>query len=368
MKKLRNILVLYLIFLFCISCDNNTTKSETIKDEVPDNEVTEVVSIPIVPIVPQIITVDRDIISDTTWSGNDIYLITEDINISAILTIQSGAIIKIGKDVQILIPKGSQGKIIALGTGDKKVLFTSEFDDVGGDTSNSTQLPEKMDWKGIFIESSGSIFRNCQFDYAYRTIIVNENNIEFEISDCTFILNHTPITARFQPSDTSIIDNNSFWSNVFIMYIHPEFSLGINNKFSNLEGDIINQIQIIKLTYGIDKIQSKSITLKNIGIDYSSGELILGDGINLTLETGVVLKMNQDRKISLSPTSTIYMLGTSSYITSYIDGFTGTPMQDFYKDFVPEPQHYWLGIEQAPLGSNIWEEMDRVLYSVNSTK
>ncbi len=103
--------------------------------------------------------INGDIIStDTTWiAANGPYVIydTPTIEIGATLTIEPGTIVKF----DILSGIDVSGTLIADGTADNKIYFTSLMDDsVGGDTDDDGGLfpPSASDWDGFNITPGGS--------------------------------------------------------------------------------------------------------------------------------------------------------------------------------------------------------------------
>ena len=98
--------------------------------------------------------------TDCIWTKeNGPYIITNDTSISAgiILTIEAGTIIKFNSpSIQMII----NGSVIALGSSEEFIIFTSIKDDtVGGDDNGDgdTSFPRYGDWNKIQINSGGVI-------------------------------------------------------------------------------------------------------------------------------------------------------------------------------------------------------------------
>lgn len=98
------------------------------------------------------IKVSDDIEEPTTWENQYVYVISEDLYVENTLTIQAGTVIKLqfGTDVKVQ----REGIIIAQGTPDEPVVFTSYADDEQrGDTNKdaNASTPTMADWEGIII-------------------------------------------------------------------------------------------------------------------------------------------------------------------------------------------------------------------------
>ena len=107
----------------------------------------------------EIIEVSGTISEPTVWEEGFVYVINgSDVRVTSTLTIEPGVIVKI-KDARIEV---ANGKIIAQGTSQKRIVFTSLADDrycgdSNGDATATT--PEKGDWEQLYLAAStGSVF------------------------------------------------------------------------------------------------------------------------------------------------------------------------------------------------------------------
>src|SRR4051794_27231907 len=107
MKK-QAILLALLAVLFTVSCKKNKVNDDTI---IPSNEV----------------EVTADITTNTTWSASKIYMLKNIVHVTsgATLTIEAGTLIKGDKATKSCLVISRGGKISAIGTSDKPIVFTS---------------------------------------------------------------------------------------------------------------------------------------------------------------------------------------------------------------------------------------------------
>jgi len=99
----------------------------------------------------------RSIAVNTVWTkAGSPYIIASGLNIAtgAKLTLEPGTIVKTKEDAIYV-----QGELIAAGTANEPVIFTSLNDDAaGGDSNpNSAILPSSGDWAGLFARYGGKI-------------------------------------------------------------------------------------------------------------------------------------------------------------------------------------------------------------------
>lgn len=106
--------------------------------------------------------------SDELWLGTYVHEITGTLVIPAdvTLTIQPGAVIKVGVNVQWQVNSG--GSLQACGTAAQPITITSIRDDtVGGDSNGDGDqtAPEAGDWAGIFLTDAVGVFDHVQLRY-----------------------------------------------------------------------------------------------------------------------------------------------------------------------------------------------------------
>ncbi|MCX6753219.1 MAG: hypothetical protein NTW62_02660 [Candidatus Nomurabacteria bacterium] len=130
--------------------------------------------------------VTDDISENITWNivGSP-YVVQNDIFIfsGATLTIEPGVIVKFANHSSLNVA----GNIIANGTVNNQIIFTSINDDsVGGDTNEDLDMtiPQASDWSGFyFIDSQNSSFTNVDFRYAANIFTTDNSAITFQDID-----------------------------------------------------------------------------------------------------------------------------------------------------------------------------------------
>jgi len=100
-------------------------------------------------------SIASNISSNTTWTGDTIYIIEGSINVNTgvTLTIEPGAVVKFRSRYVCLTVKGI---LNAQGSATSSVYFTSINDDIGGDTNGTTTPPAAGDWCDIKVISNAT--------------------------------------------------------------------------------------------------------------------------------------------------------------------------------------------------------------------
>lgn len=308
-----------------------------------------------------------NITADETWQEGKIYYIADKLYIKAIVTIEPGTIVKFGKDKLLHTMDG--GKIIANGTKDKKIIFTSKYDDIGGDSANSSVTPKKRDWEDMYINETGSVFNYCVFKYADEAFHMVSNAAaphKITITNCTFNENWTGFSSDVEISDQSVIDNNRFYGNYEPMIIYITNKIGDNNKYTSEDGSVKNNRQAIIYSRGYSTAVTikENISLTETDVPYLfSWSIEIKDNSVLTLSDGVVMQMGMGAVIRVNPGSDID-LGSTGIITSYLDdSLKGSPTSTI------NTMYYWEGIQDGTNSSAPYRaNLDRVFFSEFSSK
>ncbi len=279
-----------------------------------------------------VVYVTKDIDEPTTWSGDSIYVIkTWDFYVNNTLTIEPGTIVKFhpdGKDLTL----GGQGTIIAVGTADKPIIFTSyKDDDHGGDTNGdgSATQPLSKDWGEINTNGhNGSRFEFCHFYYGgnstWGATLTIEDGIG-TVKHCVFAYNAgtashlTGALNMYNAHAGSVVENCTFYGNQCPLSISEVMNIDNTNVFHNpdnpSETNKYNGIYV----YSADGI-STAITWAETEVPFviDDVDFWINENGTLTLGNDVVIKFTTDSRVVLAG-SISNGTGPGVYFTSYKD-------------------------------------------------
>lgn len=309
----------------------------------------------------EVISMSQSITEDQTWLNGKIYKLSTDTDIKAVITIEPGCIIKVrGK---LRIKEG--GKIIASGTADNPIRFTSKNKNIGGD--NNSAMPEQGDWDYFAIFTSGNIFDYCIFEYGYETIETWENDLNNIFDHCTFRYNWYGIKIERRPGEDMVFTNNRFYTNNYPMSITPLLKIGTTNTFTNEAGTEKNTHQCIDfVTVGFQGgiTLEQDVTLEETEIAFhSSFSFQIEENSSFTLAENVVLKIGNMYSIPLIKVNSgsSFVMESNSYVTSYFDD---DKLGDSANSDQEPATGDWLGIEE---NGSYTPNMPNVLYSEHSS-
>jgi hypothetical protein len=151
------------------------------------------------------------------WATNAPYVLTGEVTVvdKVRLTIEAGTTMKL-QNTRLVV----SGVLIADGMADAITLTSWRDDRIGGNSDGTNSLPAEGDWKGIYLSpnSSGSVIRNCQFNYGGNNIgYINwDNRLAFiyldqcspTIQNCTFA--HSAGHGIELYSSAALVQTNSF--------------------------------------------------------------------------------------------------------------------------------------------------------------
>eukprot|EP01038_Epipyxis_sp_PR26KG_P004003 gene4003-5730_t len=299
----------------------------------------------------EIITVNTDVTTPTVWSACNVYVISANqISITSTLTIEPGTIIKfkdIAGDNAILV--SNSGRIIAEGTAEKNIVFTSYKDDAHGGDNNgdgTVSNPARFDWGGIIINNNTSTFKYCTFMYGGEgpNSSSGQPTLEYSyfygtIDHCTFAYcggetgyaGYGVVDARGSENPNFVITNSTFYGCVKPIFMSPHNSIDNTNTFHNpANAAEKNQLNGIFLTSTSNEPTTNVSWLETEVPFVLTGSTYFKTGLNLILAQGVILKVATlpaigYNKISIREGST-QIIGRDLpgvYFTSYLDDAHG---------------------------------------------
>ncbi len=326
MKYLSYLLIL--CFALFIACENNDNDDDDNNSDNNQNTNTN-----------NVVIIEDDIDQVTTWSGDSIYIIKEyDFHVNNTLEIEPGAIIKFHPNDGPYMKLGQSGTIIAKGTADNPIIFTSYKDDAhGGDQNGDGDLtsPAPKDWGYINTNSyNGSKFEYCEFYYGGEstynsTLTIYGSNIH--VKHCKFINNDGGYTSPagdigvLDASDAgtgTIIQNNIFYNNKRPLSISCEFDIDTSNVFHNPDNvSETNEYNGIFVETINNITAHRSWEENEVPFVIDDNDWHIRSGASLTLGDNVVLKFKPDSKMVLTDgiSSLKNYDGPGVYFTSYKD-------------------------------------------------
>jgi hypothetical protein len=227
--------------------------------------------------------------NETWWPSGNPHIIQGDVYAqnNATLTIKPGCIVKFDEDNELYCGHNSAGAIVAEGTADSTITFTS-----------NVATPAAGDWKSVSAYSyamSTTSFKYCIFEYggkttSYGAFYVDEANIK--LSNCILRKSgNDGIIVALTGQFAQFTNNTVTECNGYVMSINPEYvrTLGAGNTFTN------NTNNAILVRNG--RVSSTGTWL-NQGIPYViAGDVDVEDAANsptLTIAPGCVIKCDPD--------------------------------------------------------------------------
>ncbi|KAF0217381.1 MAG: hypothetical protein FD174_3347 [Geobacteraceae bacterium] len=221
------------------------------------------------------IVADRVVDRDTVWQGNILIKGVVSVKRGATLTIKPGTVIKFSRidqddngfgDGEILV----EGRMVARGTGEKRIIFTS-----------AEERPQINDWSYVqFIAAeTDNVIEYCQFEWAYSGVMVHYSNVK--ISDSVFTNNNRGL--HFNTANLLVEHNNFVNNKVGIRFMRFEGNISVkNNVVRNNDVGVlfvrqhINAVDFMKL----DKSVEPPHFFNNNIFENFKYNVSLGDGQN----------------------------------------------------------------------------------------
>ncbi len=257
-----------------------------------------------------VVQVSSEVTSATIWKSGHVYVINQDVVIEDVLTIEPGVTIKTNGARIVTI---GDGRIVAQGTANAHIIFTSIADDsCCGDTNNNgnATMPQKGDWAGIYLNGGQNhVFQYCDILYAgkerggyHNAVLVSNAGKSFQFDHCTFAHTATGNTASayafyggfaMQDQQISRFTNNVFYDNDRPILCDSNYTLNTSNIFHNPAD--VSQRNKRNGIYLLDSAKNDWITNWDVTeVPYVINDFNQG-GLNHTLLIGanVVLKFSR---------------------------------------------------------------------------
>lgn len=351
------------------------------------------------PVIEEFVDMAIQIKEPTTWTADKVYLFRRAIvEVESELTIEPGTVMKFDGS-SITVRPGQHGKIIANGTTDKRIVFTSYADNThcgntqaeGGDAQ-----PERGDWGGIYIDGGNNhSFVYTDFLYAggpfgdgsMSSAVELTSNVgdTFTFDHCVFAHTfsdqrvdiggpgiHAAFMATFiqdRPNPEVIrFTNNAFYDNDKPIMINAHIPVDASNKFHNprnpAEGNDRNFIHLFEWSH-----QEGDMTWAHTEVPYvytgGTGSRIAKSSHTVTIGPNVVVKIpGPAGGINGYDDIRVINLHSEAILTSYYDDAHGGDSNGDGADTSPAKGD-WAGfvIRMPGQAKDIWMKGDNILYS-----
>ena len=319
-----------------------------------------------------LVFIDDDIAIPTTWYADSIYIIEDwDFWVSDALTIEPGTIIKFTPNTHMTID--SYGTIIAQGSAEKSIIFTSFKDDANGGDNNGdgdATTPDRGDWFNVEVNSNGNKFQYCQFYYGGGSSYLSALEIydgKASVTNCIFAHNTGGKSGDFYygaldatgAEQETIIRNNVFYDNTLPLSVLSTIDIDNSNEFHD-PGDpaiinVMNGIFIYDLS-NIDKATTWGET--EVPFVINDNDLWIESPGSLTLAQNAIVKFTPDSYLVIGEGADL-IFNNSNYFTSFKDDSRGGDTNGDGNATTPSDSD-WGGIYDD--GSSVYLGGSNILY------
>lgn len=367
MKKYLNFILWAMIAVVFISCE---------KEDLPNEEEPESCNV---------VEVTENITSPTVWTEGNVYVINgRNISVRSVLTIEPGVRVKL-KDARIDVVGG---KILAVGTPQKRIVFTSLADDrYCGDTNgdgNATQ-PAKGDWRQIYLNgTTETTFQYVDIFYAGQNVggssnavrISGPNSVSFTFDNCRIA--HTLYTnssydsscafygsSSMKDATVSKFTNNALYDNGKPIYFSSFYTLDTSNKFHNPENPSqANTHNGIYLAF-TGSPSGTTVNWNNTEVPYVLDEWCqVFDPAIINIDANVVVKFQRTSAGLQRNTPQNVNLHATAILTSYKDDASGGDTNGD-GDASSPVEGDWQGFYSRFTGNPYYESGPNIRYAAN---
>ncbi len=283
-----------------------------------------------------LVFIEEDIDIPTTWYADSIYIIEDwDFWVSDALTIQPGTIVKFTPNTHMTAD--SYGTIIAQGTAEKPIIFTSFKDDANGGDNNGdgdVTAPNRGDWFNVEVNSSGNKFQYCHFYYGGGSSYLSTLKIydgKASVTNCIFGHNKGGKSGDFYygaldatgAEQETIIRNNVFFDNILPLSVLSTIDIDNSNEFHDPGNPgIINEMNGIFIydLSNIDKVTTWGET--EVPFVINDNDLWIESPGSLNLSQNVIVKFTPDSYLLIGTGASLGYNNTN-YFTSFKDDSHG---------------------------------------------
>ncbi len=305
------------------------------------------------------------ITSNATWETGNVYVLLNDcaliVQAGATLTIQPGVVVKFGA------PNASglrvNGRLIAQGTANDPITFTSYADDsVGGDTNGDGSATAAVpgDWYGLVLASgSETILDHVRVRYAGGYLTHgnldgwSEAQIEVK-AGAQFTMTNSEVRAGgrmgiylngdgLTPTIRSVTVADHTTTHSSYYYAIRQSSLNMQPSYADLtfSNNTRNEVTIGEFTGNLPRDVTLAGTTFGANCGFTLCQLIVPEGRTLTIAPGTKLQFESHISMVVANGGTLWAEGTASQPII----FTSTSP-------LPSSPVYWLGL-QAQYGSTL---------------
>lgn len=164
------------------------------------------------------------------WYADSVYYVQNNLTLplSATLTIQPGAVVKFANNVTFNVI----GTLIADGTTENKIYFTSQFDDaIGGDSNGDARAtqPNRGDWNQIDIDfqSPNSVLNNVDIRFGgsnTHMLYLNNTSVQVTNIQATGSLNNGIYIDQTPASFNNVTSNNNTGEGIYLYQSNSEMN------------------------------------------------------------------------------------------------------------------------------------------------